>query len=80
MTTDEYQNLVKGYLTGELALEPVATQLAQFEVEEGWCLYYNRDRGTAEGRALFEALEQRLNELVAAWREAHGDGPPRGTA
>ena len=42
MSTDEYQNLVKGYLAGELALEPVATRLAQLEVEEGWYLYYNR--------------------------------------
>ena len=80
MTSDEFQNLIKRYLAGELALEPVATRLAQFEVDEGWYLYYNRERGTAEGRALLETLERRVNELVAAWREAHGDGPPRGTA
>ncbi len=55
-------------------------RLARLGVEEGWYLYSNQDCGTVEGRALLEALDRRMNELMAAWWEAHGGGPPRGTA
>jgi hypothetical protein len=67
-------------LDRELPLEVAATRLAKLAVEEGWYLYYNPDRGTPERLALLAALQSRVEELVAAWRQANGEAPPPGTA
>jgi hypothetical protein len=72
---DEFRNTLRGYLGLELPLE-VAARLAKEEVEEGWYLYYNAERGTPEDRALLAALQRRVEELVAAWRQANGESPP----
>jgi hypothetical protein len=80
MDADEFRNTLRGYLGLELPLEVAATRLAREEVEEGWYLYCNAERGTPEDRALLAARQRRVQELVAAWRQANGESPPPGTA
>ncbi len=75
-TAEDGRELVGAVVEFDTVDDLAAGRLAQLGVEEGWYLYSNQDRGTVEGRALLEALDRRMNELVGgSWR-----GPARGTA
>jgi hypothetical protein len=77
MDPEAFQDTLRGYLNGDLPLEVAAVRLAKLATDEGWYLYHNPDRGTPEARERFEVLQLRVEELVASWRRANGERPPR---
>ena len=56
MDADEFRDTLRSYLGRELPLEVAAQRLATLEIEEGWYLYHNPNRGTPEDGPLIEAL------------------------